>query len=103
MNQLTLFRQLILHLVLLHLFTPALHTLCLSLQQLEEPAAVTGAHRSPNRLQSLTLWFRYVVHPGVRRRQDGRVEAHLPVVISGTSVVVVPRALDADGGSSSIA
>lgn len=101
MIQLTLIRQLILHLILLHLSTPALHTLRLSLEQLKEPAAITGAHRTADTLQNLHLRLSHAVHPGIRWGKDRWVEPHLSVVIPSTGVVVVPRALDADrrGGS----
>jgi len=102
-SRLTLIRQLILHHILLHASTPALHPLRLRLQQLEEPAAVGGAHRSADGLQGLRLWLRHTVHPRVRRGQDWRVELHLPRVVSGAGVVVVPRALDADRGGGSVA
>lgn len=102
MIQLTLIRQVILYLVLLHLSTPALHALCLSLQQLQEPAAITRAHRPTNGLQSRHLWLRHAVHPGVRRGQDGRVKPHLSVIVCSTSVVMVPGALDAHSGSGSV-
>ena len=103
MIRLTLIRQLVLHLVLLHLSAPALHALRLRVQQLEEPAAVPGAHQPADRLQDVRLRLGHAVHPGVRGGQDGRVEPHVPVVVSGTGVVVVARALDADGGAGVVA
>lgn len=98
---LTVIGQLVVPLVLLHLAAPALHALGLGLQQLEEPVAVALAHRAAHHLQRV---LRHTVDPRVGRRQDGRVEAHhVLVVVRGASVVVVARALDADGGGGGIA
>lgn len=99
-NQLrTIIRKLVFPLVMFHLPAPALHTLCFCLQKLEEPAAVTLTHRAAHNLQGV---FRYAVNPRIGRGQDGGVESNVLVVVWCAGMVVVPWALDADGGGGGI-